>query len=65
MEYGREEVFARSDLQIAYSKLSAEDREIIDRQAERLNGYSTHVKARGLRQVGELGALEILAALGR
>ena len=48
-----------------YARLSATDRENIDRQAKILHGlHLSKKKLGGIRELGELGALELLSAIG-
>ena len=48
-----------------YARLSASDRENIDRQSKILHGlHLSKKKVAGIRDLGELGALELLSAIG-
>lgn len=63
--------FTTSDLHVAYSRLTTEEREHIDSMIATLSGYRWNHKntygnnKSGLRDMGERGALELLAAIGR
>ena len=48
-----------------YARLSATDRENIDRQSKILHGlHLSKKKMGGISELGELGALELLSAIG-